>query len=126
MGQNLSEMKKNSNGAPSQGSSSAVQGAPSQGSSNAVQSSQVALSSGGTWKKLCRGKKKNMKGGMATVGWDKFPMNQPSNQVMERATTADRLLYGGRRRTHKRRGNKKSHKVKRHHQRSKRHHKKRH
>jgi hypothetical protein len=83
------------------------------------------VATGGNLKRSCY-KKKNMRGGVSTVGWDKFPMNQPPNSVMERATTADRLLYGGKRRTHKRRGNKKSHKVKRHHRRSKRHHKKRH
>jgi len=83
------------------------------------------VATGGNLKRSCY-KKKNMRGGVSTVSWDKFPMNQPPNLVMERATTADRLLYGGKRRTHKRRGNKKSHKVKRHHRRSKRHHKKRH
>jgi hypothetical protein len=77
---------------------------------------------GGNRKRKCCGKK-NIRGGMATVRWDQIPMNQPSNEVMEKATTAPRSLLGGRRRTH--RGHKKSHKAKRHHhRRSKRHHRK--
>jgi hypothetical protein len=80
---------------------------------------------GGNRKRRCW--KKNVRGGMATVHWDQIPMRQPSNDVMEKATTAPRSLIGGRRRSHKRRGHKKSHKAKRHHHhRSKRHHRKGH
>jgi len=118
---NSSENPKNSSG---QQGNSAQHGKPgTQGIVVASPNGTITPAPAAGGGRRYRGKKKNMRGGMATVKWDLIPMRQPPDDVMERATTAPSSLFGGRRRSHKRRGHKKSRKVRRH-GRSRRHHKK--
>jgi hypothetical protein len=117
MGQGQSQENQSHKPSNSQGQSSVVQAQAQVVPSNSSGVTAQQAGKGRGWKK-----RKNLKGGVTSVHWDRVPMNQPSNQVMEWATTAPKSLCGGRRRTHKHRGHKKSHKAKRHHRRSKRHH----